>query len=395
MFNRKPFFTLARHIAWTCACALLFLWANQTHAETPDTITFSDGEQLAGKLISVLGGTVTFHSEVLGNVTVPLEKVKTMNTAHPFAAVEKNQRVTRKTAVEQIPVGSIALKNSSVNVSPPNAAEKSFPESQIASLVDATTFHREIQNESDLLYGWGGSITLGASLVDATNSAQTYTGAVALIRSIPTIAWLPPASKTTLNLSGTYGLAKNPEIISNGGIFQAASTSKTNILHGDAEWDKYLSPVIFGLVNASADHNFGNGLQLQQAYGAGLGWSIIKQPKETFDVKATLLYQQQQFYNGLESGLGTPSVNLIGADLNESWSRTFAHNVKFNEYITLTPTFNVVRAYSAVGNANFVFPVYKRLNFTLSSTDNYLGDPPEGFRRNSFQFTAGITYIVK
>jgi hypothetical protein len=395
MFNRKPLLTLARHIAWTCVCTLLLLWASQAYAETPDTITFSDGEQLAGKLISVLGGTVTFHSDILGNVTVPLEKVKTLNTAHPFAVVEKNQRVTRKTAVEQIPVGSIALKSNSVNVSPPNAQEKSFPENQIASLVDATTFHREIQNESDLLYGWGGSITLGASLVDATNSAQTYTGAVALIRSIPTIAWLPPASKTTLNLSGTYGLAKNPEIISNGGIFQAASTSKTNILHGDAEWDKYLSPVIFGLVNASADHNFGNGLQLQQAYGAGLGWSIIKQPKETFDVKATLLYQQQQFYNGLESGLGTPSVNLIGADLNESWSRTFAHNVKFNEYITLTPTFNVVRAYSAVGNANFVFPVYKRLNFTLSSTDNYLGDPPEGFRRNSFQFTAGITYIVK
>ena len=149
------------------------------------------------------------------------------------------------------------------------------------------------------------------------------------------------------------------------------------------------------MVNASADHNFGNGLQLQQAYGAGLGWSIIKAPKEGFDIKATLLYQQQQFYNGVESGLGTPSVNLIGADLNESWSRTFAHNVKFNEYVTLTPTFNIERAYSAVANANFVFPVYKRLNFTLSSTDNYLGDPPEGFRRNSFQFTAGITYVVK
>ncbi len=395
MFNRKLLLTLARHLVWACVCTLLFVWANHAYAETPDTITFNDGEQLAGKLISVLGGNVTFHSDILGNVTVPLEKVKTLNTAHPFAAVEKDQRVTRKTAVEQIPVGSIVLKNDSLNVSPPNAQEKSFPASQLASLLDAATFHREIQNESDLLYGWGGSITLGASLVDATNSAQTYTGAIALIRSIPTTAWLPPASKTTLNLSGTYGLAKNSEIISNGEIYQAASISKTNILHGDAEWDKYLSPVIFGLVNASADHNFGNGLQLQQAYGAGLGWSIIKRPKETFDVKAILLYQQQQFYNGLESGLGTPSVNVIGADLNESWSRTFAHNVKFNEYLTLTPTFNVVRAYSAVGNANFVFPVYKKLNFTLSSTDNYLGDPPEGFRRNSFQFTAGITYVVK
>jgi hypothetical protein len=376
-------------------CTLVFPGVNRAHAQKTDTITFTDGEQLAGKLISVLGGNVTFHSEILGNVTVPLEKVKMLNTAQPFAAVEKNQRVTRKTAVEQIPVGSIALENNSFSVSRSHAEEKSIPESQIASLVDAATFHREIESESDFLYGWAGSITLGASLVEATNSAQTYTGAVALVRSIPTIAWLPPSSKTTLNLSGTYGLAKNPEIISNGEIFQAASTSKTDILHGDTEWDKYLSPAIFGLVNASADHNFGNGLRLQQAYGAGLGWSIIKQPKENFDIKATLLYQQQQFYNGLESGLGTPSVNVIGADFSESWSRTFAHNIKFNEYITLTPTFNIVRAYSAVGNANFVFPVYKRLNFTLSSTDNYLGDPPEGFRRNSFQFTAGITYVVK
>ena len=149
------------------------------------------------------------------------------------------------------------------------------------------------------------------------------------------------------------------------------------------------------MVNASADHNFGNGLQLQQAYGAGLGWSPINQPKNSFDIKVALQYQQQQFYNGLISGLGTPSVNLIGAALNESWNRTFAHNIKFNEYVTVTPTFNVVKAYSAVGNANFVFPVYKRLNFTVSSTDNYLGDPPQGFRRNSFQFTTGITYVVK
>jgi hypothetical protein len=387
MFTRK--------LVLTCVCTLLVLLVSQASAENPDTITFNDGEQLAGNLISVLGGNVTFHSDILGNVTVPLEKVKTLNTAHPFAVVEKDKRVTRKTAVEQIPVGSVTLKNNSLSVSPPHGEEKSIPENRIASLLDAATFHREIQNESDFFYGWAGSITLGASLVEATNSAQTYTGAIALMRSIPTTAWLPPASKTTLNLSGTYGLAKNPEIISDGAIYQGASISKTNILHGDAEWDKYLSPVIFGLVNASADHNFGNGLQLQQAYGAGLGWSIIKQPKETFDVKATLLYQQQQFYNGIESGLGTPSINVIGADLNESWSRTFAHNVKFNEYVTLTPTFNVVRAYSAVGNANFVFPVYKKLNFTLSSTDNYLGDPPEGFHRNSFQFTAGITYVVK
>jgi hypothetical protein len=375
--------------------ALLLLCSIRSNAETPDTITFTDGEQLAGKLVSILGGTVTFHSDILGNVTVPMAKVKALHATESFAVVAKKQQVTRKDAPKKIPVGSLALQEDAVHVQPADGAERSLPRVQIGSVIDAGMFRRELHGESDFLYGWTGSITLGASVVEGTNSAQTYTGSVAVLRAIPTIAWLPPASKTTLNLSGTYGLARSGEIISDGSEYQAASISKTNILHGDAEYDRYLSPIIFGLVNASADHNFGNGLQLQQAYGAGFGWNPINTPGNSFSIKGTLQYEEQQFYNGLISGLGTPSINLIGASLNESWTRTFAHSVKFNEYITLSPTFNIVEAYSAVGNASFVFPVYKKLNFTLSSTDNYLGDPPKGFHRNSFQFTAGITYVVK
>ena len=376
-------------------CAAVIFCAAHTYAETPDTITFNDGEKLAGKLISVLGGNVTFHSDVLGNVTVPWAKVKTLQTVQRFAVVEKNQPVPNKAKADEIPVGSIAVENQSVRVTSPHGEEKSFTTLQIGSLIDADSFHRELKGDSYFLYGWTGSITLGATVVKSTNSAQTYTGSVALTRSIPTIAGLPAASKTTLNLSGTYGLAKSDEIISEGEVYQPPSISKTDILHGDTEYDRYLSASIFGLVNASADHNFGNGLQLQQAYGAGIGWSPYKAPRNTFDVKAAMQYEQQQFYNGLTSGLGTPSINLVGALLNESWLRGFAHGVKFNEYVTLTPTFNIVQAYSAVGSASFVFPVYKKLNFTLSSTDNYLGDPPQGFHRNSFQFTSGVTYVVK
>jgi hypothetical protein len=375
--------------------ALISLHASDTYAAATDTITFTDGEQLAGKLISILGGNVNFHSDVLGNVSVPLAKVKTLNSAQPFAVLETHPHLTRKTGLAKVPVGSIALKDKSLQVSPPQAEARSFPVSQVGVVIDSSTFHREVRGEGDFLYGWTGSITLGASLVEATNSAQTYTGTVALVRSIPTIASVPPLSKTTFNLSGTYGLAKSSEIISEGAVYQAPSISKTNILHGDTEYDRYLSETIFGLVNASADHNFGNGLELQQAYGAGVGWSPLRATKNSFDVKAGLQYEEQQFYNGLTSGLGTPSVNLSSAFLNENWARTFAHQIKFNEYVTLTPTFNIVQAYSAVGNASFVFPVYKKLNFTVSSTDNYLGDPPQGFHRNSFQFTSGIAYVIK
>jgi hypothetical protein len=31
----------------------------------------------------------------------------------------------------------------------------------------------------------------------------------------------------------------------------------------------------------------------------------------------------------------------------------------------------------------------------IGSLDTFLNDPPPGFRKNSFQFTAGLTYALK
>jgi hypothetical protein len=373
----------------------LLLVTCQARAETPDTITLTDGEQLIGKLVKVLSGAVTFHSDILGDVTVPLEKVKTLQAAAQFAVVEKKQHFTRKTAAQAIPVGAIAIEDGIVHVSPPKAEEKTFPAKNVNHLIDAASFNRELHGEQSFLYNWNGAITLGASLVDSTNSAQTYTGLVNLVRAIPATGWLPASSKTTLNLSSTYGLARDAQIVSNSVVIQPASVTKTDILHGGLEYDKYFSPAVFTFVNAGADHNLGSGLQLQQAYGGGIGWTVLNKPKNALDLKASALYEQQQFYGSETGPSGSPNKNLIAGAINETWKHNFPHNVKFNEYLTLTPTFNVAQAYSAVAGASLLFPAYKRLNFTLASIDNYIGDPPEGFKRNTIQFTAGVTYVVK
>jgi Protein of unknown function, DUF481 len=360
-----------------------------------DTITFENGDTLTGKVGKMVYGNVSFHSDELGDLTIPLTKIKTMHTATAFAAGSMTQRLTKKNIAEQLPVGKIALENETLKVMLPQGEVKEFPAKDIAFMLNEPAYQRELHNESAFLYGWYGTATLGATVVKSTNSAQTYTGAVALVRAIPTIAGLPAGSKTILNLTGTYGLAKDPQIVSGDDVYQTASVTKTNILHGDLEYDKFFTPMVFGLVNGSADHNFGNGLELQQAYGSGVGWGILRSPQNDLAVRLSLQYEQQQFYNGITSGLGTPTENLVSASIRETWSRTFPHSIKFNEYVTLNPTFNVVRAYSGVAGVVFVFPVYKNLNFSVTTTDNYLGDPPEGFLRNTFQFTTGVTYTLK
>jgi Protein of unknown function, DUF481 len=338
---------------------------------------------------------VSFHSDELGDLTIPLIKIKEMHTATEFAAGAKTERLTKKNIAEQVPVGEIALENETLSVMLPQGEVRKFPVKELNFMLDEQAYRRELHNQSDFLYGWYGTATLGATVVTSTNSAQTYTGTVGLVRAIPTIAGLPAGSKTILNLSASYGLAKDPEIVSGSDVFQTASVTKTDILHGDLEYDKFFTPMVFGLVSGSADHNFGNGLQLQQAYGAGIGWAILRSPQNDLAVRASLQYEQQEFYNGITSGLGTPTENLVSASIGETWSRTFPHSIKFNEYVTLNPTFNVVRAYSGVAGAGFLFPVYKNLNFSVTTTDNYLGDPPEGFLRNTFQFTTGVTYTLK
>jgi hypothetical protein len=59
---------------------------------------------------------------------------------------------------------------------------------------------------------------------------------------------------------------------------------------------------------------------------------------------------------------------------------------------------NNPRAYPANETDTFAFPAYKSLSFSLATRDSYLNDPPVSLpptRRNSFQFTMGLSYAFK
>jgi hypothetical protein len=59
------------------------------------------------------------------------------------------------------------------------------------------------------------------------------------------------------------------------------------------------------------------------------------------------------------------------------------------------PAWNNLNAYAASGTASLSLPVYKKFSVTVGTVDTYLNNPPSGFRKNSFQFTSGITYTME
>jgi hypothetical protein len=162
---------------------------------------------------------------------------------------------------------------------------------------------------------------------------------------------------------------------------------KTDLVHFGVEQDENLSPRMYALEQATFDHNFSQGLTLQQTYSGGIGYSALRSAKQTLDLKATMAYINQKFSAG-------PSKSLVGSVFGETYHRNISSTIKFDEQITLIPTYNNTNAYSWNAGAGITMALYKRFNLNVSTLDTFLNDPPPGFKKNSFQFTTGVTYAL-
>jgi hypothetical protein len=362
-----------------CGNALLYSQAPAAAKPQPDVLIFTDGEKLIGQLKSAKGDSVVFKSDMAGEVTVAWSKIQELRTSHPFAVIGKNAKLRRHMDVSQVPQGSVTMTDQKIAVQPAAGAPLTVPVADAGFMLGQPDFEKAMNRNAGIFDDWGGAVTAGASIVHATQDASTFTGAIALVRTEPTESWLDPSTRTLLNFSAAYGKVSQP----------GEPDIKTDIFHAGAEEDKYFSPRVFGFGQAAFDHNYSQGLDLQQMYGGGLGWTAYKTGAAELDVKAAISYIHQGF-----SGSGS-NQSLIGSTFAEIYTRKLQHGILLNEQISLTPAWNNTSAYFGTGSVSLTLPVHKRLSVALASMDTFLNDPPPGFRKNSFQFTAGLTYALK
>lgn len=350
-------------------------------APTADVLVLANGDQLTGKLLREADGTVTFHSDMAGDLSFTWDKIKSIRTTQKFAVIEQGQHISRKTPDSNVAQGTIAIQDDTIQV-----AGKEIPEKNAQYVVDQDSYSKQVRGNHGWGYGWAGSLTAGAADVQATQNSRTFTGAGTFVRTIPGVSWMDPQNRTTADFTAAYGSLSQP----------GAATTKTNILHADAEHDWFLSPRLYALADTSFDHNYSQGLNLQQIYGGGLGFVLIKTPRQELDLKGDIHYERQNFgfTPGIVPPTATPSKNLIGADIGDTYMAKLAHGLVFNQGLVVTPAFNIPKAYSALATAGLIFPVYKRLGFSLSALDDFLNDPAFGSKKNSFQFSAGLTYTL-
>ncbi len=362
----------------------------------PDVLVFVNGDTLSGTLLRGVGKSVVFKSEMAGEITVPLEKIKELRSTGSFAVLRNDVPVTRAA----VQTGPLIYSDKNITIASPGVTPVTVPAAEVGYLIDKTTYDRELSRRAGPLTGWNGSILGGATLVRSTTNDNTFTAGISLYRAIPAVPYLPARNRTTVNVQETYGKQTSPGFLTGvapnpvTGIIPAV-VIKTNVFHADAERDEYFSPRFYVLAQSSFDHNYAQGLDLQATYGIGVGWTPFKTANQQLDVKADVHYETQKFFSLLAGTPAQATQNLIGSTFAEAYRWNLPRKLVFTESANVLPAWNNLDAYSANASAALTMPLFRRLSLQFSTTDNFLNNPAPLFKKNSYQFVTGLTYNLR
>lgn len=345
-----------------------------------DTLLLISGERLLGHFVRSAGADVVFKSDALGELTIPWSKVKDLKASAQYVVIGKNVKLTRRTNTESLPKGALAEVDQTLAVQPAQGAAEKIPVGDTAYIVDEATFRNVLFHDPRLYQSWNGTVTAGASFVQATQDARSLTGGIALVRTVPLENWIDPRNRTILDFTASEGVVTQP----------GTPKIRTAIYHADAERDEYFrGSDLYAFLQTSFDHNYSQGLDLLSNVGGGIGYTVIKKANETLDFKGSIAYINQSFQAPAES------QSLAGSNFIETFTHKTAHNILFAQQITATPSWSESHAYSWSASASISIPVFKRFSFTTRGVDGFINNPPPGFKKNSFQLITGLTYTLR
>jgi hypothetical protein len=356
------------------------LRAQDTAKAEPDTVVYADGEKLIGHFEGLIGGAAKFKSDTVGEIAIDLSKIQELHSSQRFAVIKKGVKLAKGETDGKIPHGTVLVANQTVTIDPGNGqAAQTAAIGDVSDIVDEADFLKAL-GRPGIFHNWKGGMAFGASLVEATQNSVSFNSSVNLVRAVPRADenWLPPRNRTLVAFSDSYGTVTQPN----------APTAKTSIYHARAEQDEYFTSNVYAFGSVAFDHNFSQGLALQQAYGGGVGWTVIKEAKQTLDLKGSIDYERQSF------DLALLNHSLGVSVFAEDYTRTLTHGIAVNEQLSVSPAWTQMRDYSAYASVAVIFPVYKRFGFTVNAIDSFLNDPPPAFKKNSVQFATGISYTL-
>jgi len=344
---------------------LLVLFVGLTGNSFADVVTLKNGDRVTGTLETVKGGTLKLKSDILGELTIPMDKVATYSVEKPVAVIIKGQEPVEGN-LELTPSGDWQVKA--------KGQEQTFKAATVDTIMPEDEYEKLIVAAPKPWQAWKGSINVGEGLQQGDQQTNTFTGTINAIRE------RPDAPVFQRHFRTNFGLAT---LLSHATENDSTVTSRT--LSANLRQDYLFTPTDFFFGLAQADHVSTQGIYLRQTYGGGFGKDVVSRPHTTFSLIGGVTYQQQKFFNG---ELDQAAYGLVGEKLGEQFNKRMRLDNTFNFY----PNFSQGGEYRFDTTTTFSIKISTHFSLNASVIDLYLSNPPVGSKTNNVTFSTGLGY---
>jgi putative salt-induced outer membrane protein YdiY len=331
-----------------------------------ELVVFKNGDQLTGGWERVNGKQMTFKAENLGEVSIPVGKVKSMTSTKQAAILLKNGQAYRG-MLSLLDTGEWELKGKDGGV-------RKLPVSEVVAIYALETFMSKA-GESGAARpwdNWTGTGTVGYSLVRGERDAGTLSLGVGAVRRQPDLPGYKERFRTNYLLNVLFANTRTD------GIRTSANSFSTSLRQ-----DYLFTPTNFAFVLGQWEHIQTQSLDLRQTYGAGIGRDLLRRPRINMQFLGGLTYVRESFAN---AELRRNVEALVGEKLalNISKSVSLAHSLNVFPSLTEGGDFRVDSTTSLSTR------VTSRLSFNTTFTDRFLSRPLPDRQRNELIFTTGL-----
>jgi putative salt-induced outer membrane protein len=338
-------------------CAMLALPV--AHA---DTVVLKNGDRLTGTALKLEDGKLSLKTAYADVIAISFDQVTTLSLEEPLLLIQPNAAVsitraerTSSGLVLTSTIGPITLAPAAVTVLRSPADQKAYE----ASL------HPNWGHE------WMGAANVSLALARGNADTSTFGAGVTAVRKTPN-------DKTSLSLSTIYSTNAN-----------ATPTTSAKETDGGVRYDHNVGPRIFLFGKGDFSTNALQNLDLRSIVGGGIGYHALKQPRQTLDFTAGLVWTHEHYSPLLPGGPAT--INSFAAlDVGEQYALKFGKNSSLTEQVSLYPDMSNPGEFQLVAGSTFSTKLASIFSWQTSFTDQYTSFPPAGKLGNDLILTTGL-----
>ncbi len=327
-----------------------------------DQVVLKNGDKLTGSVDKSDGKTITFKSELVGTVTIPMDAIVQITSTEPlYLGLKDGQTVVGTVAtadgkleVKTTDTGTVSLARESVGTI-------RSKEAQAAALAEIDRLKNP--RLTDL---WSGTGDLGLALARGNSETTAFN------------VGFNAARTTTRDKMSVYFTSLYASNSTTG-----TSLTTANAKRGGGRYDLNLTKQVFTFGAGALESDEFQKLDLRVVLAGGLGWHAKKTEHVTLDLFGGGSLNNEYFFEGLHR---TSGELLAGQEFIYQITKV----TSFNEKLVFFPNMSDTGQYRINFDASTVTRLSSWLGWQLTFSDRYLSNPVEGAKTNDLLLSTGL-----